>query len=336
MTKALVLGGAGFVGYHIIKHLVENRPGEVVIVDDLSRGQLDQDLNDLLGRYPSIQLQTADLVDENVYDGLGGPFEQVYLLAGVVGVSNVQNAPARVLSTNIAIISNTLHWLAKMGCGRLLFVSTSEAYADSVKLGLAPVPTSENVPLSIADIQSARSTYALTKMLGESAVTHFAKEFGFEALIVRLHNVYGPRMGMSHVVPEVIERINRRMDPLPVYGVTQTRAFCYVSDAVKACLSLMDCQLDGPQIVNVGNDQEEVSIGELVQTLFRVSGFHPQIQVLPSAPGGVSRRLPDIGKLRALTGFRPEVNLAEGLALTWHWYHKRLDSEEAPRSALTG
>jgi UDP-glucose 4-epimerase/UDP-glucuronate decarboxylase len=262
-----------------------------------------------------------------VYKGLGGPFDHVYLLAGIVGVRRVQDDPIRVLRANTGIIFSALEWLADVGCGRLLFASTSETYAGSVQLGLAPVPTGEDVPLSVLDIQHPRATYALTKMLGEATVSHFACNSAFEAVIARFHNVYGPRMGMSHAVPELMQRIHRRMDPLPVYGLDQTRAFCYVTDAVRACLSLMDCSLDGPQIVNVGNGGEEVSVRELVDRLFEVTSFKPEIQSSPAAPGGVPRRCPDISKLRILTGFQPEVSLTRGLAMTWDWYSKYFDAQ---------
>jgi nucleoside-diphosphate-sugar epimerase len=338
MARALVLGGAGFIGYHLTRLLAGQGAERVVIVDNLSRGQLDEELTGLLDTSSNVVLHTCDLTDARSYDGLDGPFDHVYLLAGVVGVRNVQDAPARVLRTNTAILLNSMDWLAKAGCGRLLFASTSEAYAGSVELGVAPVPTDETAPLCIRDIQHPRSTYALTKMLGEAFVTHCARQQGFESVIVRFHNVYGPRMGMSHVVPELMQRIYKMMNPLPVYGLEQTRAFCYVTDAVRACASLMTCRLAGPEIVNVGNDREQVSIEELAQKLMKVTGFHPAIQRLPAPEGGVTRRCPDIRKLRALTGYTPLVDLEQGLALTWKWYSQRFTAPTLtlPREAGEG
>jgi UDP-glucose 4-epimerase/UDP-glucuronate decarboxylase len=226
---------------------------------------------------------------------------------------------------NTSIILNTLEWIAGVGCERLLFASTSEAYGGSVELGMANVPTDENVPLAFVDIQQPRTTYGLTKTLGESFVTHYSNEYGFDAVIVRFHNVYGPRMGFSHVVSELMERIFQQMNPLPVYGLDQTRAFCYVEDAVRACATLMERQFDGPQIVNIGNDSEEVAIRVLLEKMLKVTNFSPQIEDHPHAVGGVARRCPDISKLRALTGFEPQVYLENGLSQTWEWYRARLN-----------
>jgi UDP-glucose 4-epimerase/UDP-glucuronate decarboxylase len=319
MAKVLVLGGAGFIGFHLVKHLTENFDHDILVIDNLSRGSLDGELREFLDANPSVRFVPADLTDPASLEPLGR-FDHVYLLAGVVGVHNVSSAPARVLAVNTGVILNTFNWLARHGCGRLLFASTSEAYAGSVELGLASVPTDETVPLAFRDVHDPRSTYALTKTLGESFLSHYSRSFGFEAVAVRFHNVYGPRMGYSHVVPELMQRIRQRMDPMPVYGLDQTRAFCYVGDAVRACTALMECEIDGPQIVNVGNDSEEVSITTLLGTMLNVTGYFPDIQNFPSAAGGVARRCPDISKLRALTGFEPQVNLFDGLKLTWDWY----------------
>lgn len=325
MARVLILGGAGFIGYHLALHHSITCRDQVTLVDNLARGRLDQDLEHLLAPEGRAELVTADLTDPTSYDYLDGRFDLVYLLAGIVGVRNVESGPARVIHTNVSIILNTLEWLSRVGCGRLLFASTSEVYAGSVELGLAPVPTSEEVPLAIVDVQHPRATYGLSKMLGEAAVSHYSRSSGFEAVIVRYHNIYGPRMGYDHVIPELMQRISRALDPLPVYGLDQTRAFCYVADAVQASQQLMRCPLDDCQVVHVGNDQEEVTIRGLTDKLLDVTEFHPSIEPLPAPSGAVSRRCPDTSKLRALTGFHADVNLDQGLALTWEWYRQELE-----------
>ena len=324
MARILVLGGAGFIGYHLVRCLAENPHYMITLVDNLSRGELDDDLAELLAQRPSVELLNGDLSDPYTYSRIDGSFDMVYLLAGVVGVRNVEANPAKVLHTNATIILNTLEWIKQVGCGRLLFASTSETYAGNVELGIVQVPTAEYVPLGVMDIQHPRSSYAVTKMLGEAAVTHYARTFGFEAVIARYHNVYGPRMGFDHVIPELMERIWREMDPLPVYGLEQTRAFCYVTDAVEASLASMSCRLDGCEVIHVGNDQEEVTIRELVDKLLDLASYHPSIQSLPAPSGAVGRRCPDISKLRVLAGFQPKVGIDRGLALTWDWYFNKL------------
>jgi len=128
-------------------------------------------------------------------------------------------------------------------------------------------------------------------------------------------------MGFDHVIPEVMERLLQGMDPLPVYGLDQTRAFCYVSDAVEASESLMTCSLGDCELVNVGTDQE-IGIKALAERMLAVTGLNPAIQSLPAPAGAISRRCPDISKLRRLTKFEPSVSLDTGLALTWEWYQQ--------------
>ena len=148
--------------------------------------------------------------------------------------------------------------------------------------------------MAVTDIRHPRSTYALSKMVGEAAVSHYALSAGFDAVSARYHNIYGPRMGIDHVIPELMQRIHRRENPMPVYSVDQTRAFCYVSDAVEATIALMDCDLGGPGVVHVGNDTEEIAIGDLLQRLLSVTGFHPEISPLPAPAASVARRCPDL------------------------------------------
>ena len=333
MVRSLILGGAGFIGYHLSSHLAMKEDQQMTIVDNLSRGKLDSDMQKLLGDNRNVNLITGDLTRSDTFDQFQIPFDHVYLLAGIVGVRNVEASPARVTYTNALVALNTVDWLSRVGCGRLLFASTSETYAGSVELGLASVPTSEAVPVAIQDSQLPRSSYAISKLLGEAAVTHYAQEYGFQAVVVRYHNIYGPRMGSDHVIPELMERMHHRVDPFPIYGVDQTRAFCYVSDAVRASAELMTCPLElvensGCELVHVGNDSEEIAIGELLVKVLAITGFQPAVQQLSPPSGAVSRRCPDVRKLRRLTGFRPQVDIEQGLRLTWEWYRHQLSGTQ--------
>src|SRR5262249_4837446 len=107
-------------------------------------------------------------------------------------------------------------------------------YAGGVEAGTVPVPTPEDVPLTIADPAAPRFAYAVSKLLGEVAFVHGARAKGITCVIGRFHNVYGPRMGTDHVIPEMSLRAIRGDDPFVVYGADQYRAFCYVDDAVEA------------------------------------------------------------------------------------------------------
>jgi UDP-glucose 4-epimerase/UDP-glucuronate decarboxylase len=252
------------------------------------------------------------------------------MLAAVVGVRNVETDPARVVRVNTLALLHLLDWLPGRG-EVLFFASTSEAYAGGVAAGHVPVPTPEAVPVGVPDVAAPRFAYAASKILGEAAVLHTARARGLRAVIGRFHNVYGPRMGADHVIPELSLRALRREDPFRVFGPEQRRAFCHVADAVEAMTRLMATEAAWGQVVNIGNDSEETPIGELAALILRVAGFAPTVQARPAPPGSVARRCPDLGRLRALTGFAPKVALEAGVAETFAWYREWWPREEAGR-----
>lgn len=321
MARVLILGGAGFVGFHLARRLAAEPAHRVTLVDDLSRGRADADLEALLAQ-PSVTLVRADLTDARALDASPGPWDQVFHLAAVVGVRNVARDPARAIRVNTLATLNVLESAAAAG-GVLFFASTSEVYAGGMALGGLPVPTPEDVPLALEDIRNPRLAYAASKILGEAAVLHYAAARGLRVVIGRLHNVYGPRMGADHVVPEMALRALAGEDPFRVWGADQRRAFCHVEDAVEAILRLTATERAWGQIVNVGNDAEETLIEDLARLVLRVAGVTARLMPLPAPPGSVPRRCPDLGKLRALTGYVPKVSLEAGVRETVAWYRDR-------------
>lgn len=318
MARILVLGGAGFVGYHLARRLAEDPANRITLVDDLSRGRLDQDLAALLAR-PGVELVRADLTDAAAVMVLPRAWDEVYMLAAVVGVRHAMQDPARVIRVNTLVTLNVLEW-ATPAVGALFFASTSEAYAGAVSLGQVPVPTPETVPLTVADIHNPRFAYAASKILGEAAIIHYGASKGLRVVIGRLHNVYGPRMGTDHVIPELCLRALGREDPFRVYGWEQRRAFCHVTDAVEAIVALVRTPGAVGQIVNVGNDTEETTVGQLLDRILRVADFSPTLERLPAPAGSVDRRCPDLDKFRTLTGLVPKVSLESGVRETFAWY----------------
>jgi UDP-glucuronate decarboxylase len=315
--RVLILGGAGFIGHHLARHLADEGARTITLVDNMSRGRVDDDLAVLLER-PSIQLLRADLTDPKAWAGLADAWDEVYMLAAVVGVRNVVTDPSRVIDVNTRAVLNMVDWLTPRA-GTVFFASTSEAYAGAVS-GTIPVPTPEDVPLSIGAIENPRFAYAASKILGEAAVIHGARARRVPYVVGRFHNVYGPRMGFDHVVPELSLRALAREDPFKVYGLEQRRAFCYVTDAVEAMTRLMATPKAAGQIVNIGNDAEEVPIERLVDIVLRLAEFAPAIERRPAPAGSPSRRCPDISRLRALTGFAPKIDFESGVRQTFAWY----------------
>ncbi|MFF0767318.1 NAD-dependent epimerase/dehydratase family protein [Nonomuraea wenchangensis] len=311
--KVLLLGGAGFIGLHLARRLRADGHA-VTVIDDFSRGRRDDELTAL-----DVEVRSADLTDQASYAAIEPGWDQIYMLAAVVGVRNVEKDPARVIRVNTLSMMHLLDWLRPGD--KLFFASTSEAYAGGVTTGLVPVPTAEDVPLVIEDVASPRYTYAISKMLGEAAVLHTARAKGFEAVIGRFHNVYGPRMGADHVIPELSLRAMRGEDPFRLYGADQSRAFCYVDDAVEAMVRLMAEPRAMGQIVHIGNDAE-TNIGDLAKLVLRIAEVSPAIDDVPAPAGSVARRCPDLTLLRELTGYEPRVALEEGVRRTFAWYQE--------------
>ena len=303
--RVLILGGAGFIGYHLASALVQVGH-EVQIVDDLSRGAWDAPMQRLHADVSVADLTTAAWPD--------GRWDQVYLLAAVVGVPNVEKNPLRAIEVNARIVLRALRWLRHRPGQRLFFASTSEAYAGTD----VPIPTPEDVPVSIRDVSERRAAYAASKIFGEVALLQSAAR----VTIGRFHNIYGPRMGTDHVIPNLCAQFARRDDPVRLFGPECHRAFCYITDAVRAMRALMDAPEAVGQIVNIGDDREETSVVELARMLTELTGFQPRLDAQPAPKGSVLRRCPDLTRLRAWTGYEPQVALADGLKETYAWYSR--------------
>ncbi|WP_432969232.1 NAD-dependent epimerase/dehydratase family protein [Dactylosporangium sp. CA-233914] len=314
--KTLLLGGAGFIGLHLARRLVDDGH-EVSIVDDFSRGRNDAELAGL-ARDPRLGVQHGDLTDPATWRVLPHGWDRIYLLAAVVGVRNVEADPARVVRVNSLAALHLLDWLVPGE--RVFFASTSEVYAGALDAGIARVPTGESVPVTVGDITAPRYAYAVSKLLGEAALIHGARAKGFRVVVGRFHNVYGPRMGTDHAVPEMTVRALRGERPFRVPGAEQTRAFCYVDDAVEATVRLMDCPRAAGRIVHIGDDTAETGIADLAKLILRLTGSDADIEPAAGAPGSVTRRCPDLTLLRALTGYQPTVPLEEGVRRTVEWY----------------
>lgn len=324
--RILITGGAGFVGHHLAQALSDDGTDEVTLLDNLSRGARDDDLA-ALTRRPNVSLAVGDLRDAAVWDRLEGGYDEVYHLAAVIGVRNVVERPAEVIRTNALSTLHLLDWFVDGGGRKVLFSSTSEAYAWTQHFHELPVPTPEDLPLSLTDLSDPRSSYAGSKIFGELAVTQSCRTSGKPFVIVRYHNVYGPRMGKEHVIPELFLRALSGQNPLTVYSVEHRRAFCYVSDAVAATVAAMREPAAEGLTVNVGNDSEEITIGELAERLLRCAGIQASIAPREAASDPVKRRCPDLTRARTLLGYEPNVMLDDGLERTLAWYAEKGGSE---------
>jgi UDP-glucose 4-epimerase len=318
MKKVLLIGGAGFIGFNIAKYLSNNRNYNLTIIDNFFRGKMDDDFKSFVSEN-KINVINADLTDLKSFDLLEKDYDYVYFLAAVVGVKYTEEIPNELIRINSYLTLNTLEWLKSSKCKKVLFTSTSECYAGTIEKFNYKIPTDEFVPLTIEDITNPRFTYAITKMLGESGFYHYSKVFGFETTTVRYHNVYGPRMGFKHVIPQIIQRILAKESPLKIYGFDQTRSFNYIDDAVFGTVLAMEQSNTNGEIFHIG-DSSEITIEELVNHISHTLNFSGPFDHVPAPNGSVSRRCPDITKATNVLGYKPKHHWKDGVSLTTNWY----------------
>lgn len=264
-------------------------------------------------------LLERDLTAPDALADAGGDYTHVFHLAAIVGVSHVLARPYEVLRDNGAMLVQALE-LARVQdrLERFVFASTSEVYAGTLRRDGGPLPTPEDVQLTLPDLAEPRSTYLLSKIHGEAMCLHA----GLPVTIVRPHNVYGPRMGLAHVVPELLERAHAAAegDALEVFSIDHRRTFCYVDDAVELVARAAVTPACEGEILNVGAEAPEVTIGELARIVLRVVGRDLDLVAGAETPGSPPRRLPDMTKTTRLTGHRARVDLEAGVRRTYDWY----------------
>lgn len=320
--RILITGGAGFVGYHLAHRLAAEPGNEILLVDNFVRGRRDEEFEDLKRR-PNIRVLDLDLTAPGTYGELGAGFDEIYHLAAIIGVQNVMERPHEVVRVNAMSTLLLLDWFAAGGGRKLLFSSTSEAYAWTQEFHDLPIPTPESVPLALTDLQKPRSSYAGSKIFGELAVAQYGRMYGKPTTVVRFHNVYGPRMGFEHVIPQLYQRSLDSAGPLTVYNPDHRRAFCHIADALDATIAAMRNPAADYGTFNVGNDQAEVTVRELAGEILDFAG-KPRAIVGAAAPNDpILRRCPDISHARTTLGYQPRIGLREGLEDTLAWYRRR-------------
>jgi len=317
VSRVLITGGAGFIGGHLCRHLLD-RGDEVVVVDDLSRGVVDQDFITLLKR-SGIKLVEADLLQREALSTVAGNFQHIYHFAAIIGVANVLRRPYEVLTNNVAMHAEVLRFARQQpGLERFVFASTSEVYAGTLQYFDLPIPTPESTPLAVSDLSHPRTSYMLSKIYGEA----LCQQAGVPFTVIRPHNIYGPRMGMAHVVPELLKKGYQAPSGsrIEVASVDHRRAFCYIDDAIELIVRSAHTELCRNEVINVGNEQEAKSIRELARAVFDVLDKDLEIEPGPVSPGSPSNRCPDMTKAIAKTGYAPRITLEEGIGRTFEWY----------------
>lgn len=305
--KALITGGAGFIGSHLAERMLRDGH-KVVALDNLSTGSISNIQH--LANNPNFELVIGSVRDASLVDELVGQTDLTIHLAAAVGVKLIMEKPSHSMHTNVNGTENVLHAAASRN--KLVFIaSTSEVYGKSVK-----TPFNEADDLVIGSTANLRWSYAIAKALDECLALSYAQERKIDTVIGRFFNTTGPRQTGRYgmVLPNFVTAALTD-EPLVVHGTgTQSRCFAHVFDVVEAIMRLLNSRSAVGQVFNIGNDSE-ITIGDLAVKVRDVVGSKSEIRRIPydeAYPQGFEdmlRRVPDVSKLERFTGFRPRTSL---------------------------
>jgi len=328
--NVLITGGAGFIGSHLAERLLA-RGESVCVVDDLSAESADN-IQHFRGA-SNFHFVRSAVTDREVMTALIDAADIVYHLAATVGVQLVVESPARAIETNIHGTEVVLD-LAARKKKRVLITSTSEVYGRRHQ-----VPFREDEDLIIGPPDSGRWSYACSKLLDEFLAIAYWKEKGVPTVVTRLFNVVGPRQAARHgmVIPNLVTQALSG-NAMTVYGDgSQRRCFTHVSDAVTALIALAEHPEAVGQVYNVGSNNE-ISILRLAERIKELCGSRSEITLIPHESASkrgaedMMRRIPDLTKINALTGYVPSKSIDALLRDTIKYQALRLGNAAAHRS----
>jgi UDP-glucose 4-epimerase len=306
-VKALITGGAGFIGSHLAERLLRDGH-EVAVLDNLSTGSIDNISH--LKQTPGFSYAIDSVTNESLLAEMIDRSDVVFHLAAAVGVKLIVEQPVHTIETNVHGTEVVLKHANKKK--KLVFIaSTSEVYGKSTD-----VPFREGAELVLGATVKHRWAYACSKLIDEFLALAYWKERKLPVIIVRLFNTVGPRQtGQYGMVLPTFVRQALAGHPITVFGDgKQTRSFTYVGDVVDALMNLATEPRAIGGVFNIGNT-DEVSIRELAERVKKLSGSQSTIQYVPYDEAyeagfeDMPRRVPDISKIRALVGYQPKLEL---------------------------
>ena len=317
--RVLITGGAGFIGTHLCRALVEHN--EVVVLDNLRRNALQPSG---LDRHPSVELLEGDVMDAAAVARAMEGCTHVVHLAAIAGVDTVMNSPVETMRTNMLGTVNVLDAAcARPGIERVVDYSTSEVF------GRQAFNVTEGDATSLGAVGEARWTYAVSKLATEHLTFNYHKQHGLPTCSVRPFNIYGPMQVGEGAVHHFIVRALRD-EPLMVHNDGgQIRAWCYVDDIRDGTLTALEHPDAIGHAFNIGNPRSTVTIYHLAREVVRLSGSRSPIEFVRWPYTDVELRIPNIDKARELLGYQPEVDLEEGLLRTIDWYREHDQKQEA-------
>jgi UDP-glucose 4-epimerase len=309
MSRSLITGGAGFVGSHLAEELLR-RGEEVFVIDDLSTGRIDN--IESLKPNPKFHYAIDSVHNEPVLAELIDRCDVVYHLAAAVGVKLIVESPVNTIETNVHGTEVVLK-LANKKKKKVLITSTSEVYGKSTS-----VPFREDQDLVLGPTTKGRWSYACSKAIDEFLAIAYWHEKRLPVVIVRLFNTVGPRQTGRYgmVIPNFVQQALNG-EPITVFGDgTQSRAFGYVGDVVRALADLARHPQAVGEVFNIGNTNE-ITMNALAELIKQMTGSKSEITHIPYDQAyeqgfeDMPRRVPDISKIQRLISYQPTVDLEQ-------------------------
>jgi len=309
--KALITGGAGFIGSHLADRLIAEGI-EVVVIDNLSTGNL-KNIESLQGK-TGFEFVKGDIRDASLIEALTRRCDTIFHLAAAVGVQLIADDPVHTIETNIAGTQMVLEAANKCKA-RVFLASSSEVYGKNEQ-----VPFREEDDIVLGSTSMPRWAYACSKAVDEFLGFAFHQKYALEVVIGRFFNTIGPRQTGRYgmVVPRFIQAALKN-EPIRIYGTgRQSRCFCYVKDVVDAIIRLMECTKAMGKAFNIGSD-EEITIEQLADTIVAMTKSKSKkefvsYEVAYGRPiEDMMRRVPCLKRIKDAIGWIPRADLQETL-----------------------
>ena len=314
--RIVILGAAGFIGYHLARYFHENCDLNIVLIDNFVRGVNDADFKELIN-FKRIEFKELDLTQENTFIDLFTINDIVINCAAMNGTQNFYEKPVQVIRNSAISAVYAAEYCSKAKVKKYLYFASSESYAGGVTMGYTSVPTNENVPLLVQDVYNPRWSYAASKTIGEVATIANHHQYNLQFIILRIHNIYGPRMGLKHVIPDLIHKFSS--GNMQVHGVHESRAFFYINDLNKILYEFVfNEKIISNLVYNVGSTTE-INVLDLAKIIREELNIDLEIEPLDAFNGSVPRRCPDTSLLRSQINYT-ETDLLDGLRATLSWY----------------
>jgi UDP-glucose 4-epimerase len=309
----MVTGGAGFIGSHLVDRLIQEKPSNLVVVDNFVLGK-ETNLKLAKESYPQLKIYHQDASDyEAMKQIMKDEDIQVVFNLAVTPLPASLTRPKWAYEVNMAIVLCLLELIRSHDFDTLIHFSSSEAYGTSLY-----APMDENHPLN------GLTPYAVSKAAGDRLILSYCHLFGIDAAILRPFNNYGPRQNdgsYAGVIPLTIKRILSSEPPI-IYGDgKQTRDYLYVTETADAAIKVYNCTKTRGRVLNIGSGKE-TSINMVVQLIAQYLNCNKPIVYQEPRPGDVRRHIASIFLAEELIDFYPKVNMEEGMKLTVEWYKK--------------